>query len=145
MAEQFKSITEARKELPSLSQAVQGGSDQFVITNQGKPQAVLLGYREYKGLLAAVELLNRPKELADLREGMAQTERFSAEELKENLRRRRAAQGEAKAAVAVAASAEAPPEKSVSKTLDEINAQLEWLRTQLATAEPAAMFRARSL
>jgi prevent-host-death family protein len=145
MAEQFRSITEARKELPSLSQAVQGGCDQFIITNQGKPQAVLLGYREYKGLLAAVELLNRPKDLANLREGMAQSERFSFEEVKENLRRRKAAQGEAKPASAVAASAEAPLEKSLSKTLDEINAQLERLREQLAEAEPAAMYRARSL
>src|ERR1035441_3282675 len=89
MAEQFMSITEARKQFPTLSQAVQGDGDQYVITNLGKPQAVLLGYGEYKGLLAATELLNRPRDLAHLQEGLAQTEKLSFEELKENLRLRR--------------------------------------------------------
>jgi PHD/YefM family antitoxin component YafN of YafNO toxin-antitoxin module len=159
MAEQFRSITEARKELPSLTQAVQGNADQFVITNQGKPQAVLLGYREYKGLLAAVELLNRPKDLANLRKGLAQTQLLSFEEVRENLRRRRAVQGEAKPSIAVAAAVEAPREESVNQTLDEINAQIERLnhlirgaftpktgiRTEMVKVEPGKGGRGENL
>jgi prevent-host-death family protein len=64
MAEQFKPITEARRDLTTLSETVHGGGERFVITNQGKPKAVLLGWGEYKGLLAAAELLSRPKDLA---------------------------------------------------------------------------------
>ena len=94
MAEQFLSITEARKQLPTLSQAVQGDGDQFVITNLGKPQAVLLGYAEYKGLMAATELLNRPRDLEHLQEGLVQTEKLSFVQLKENLRIRRAEQNQ---------------------------------------------------
>jgi PHD/YefM family antitoxin component YafN of YafNO toxin-antitoxin module len=125
MAEQFRSITETRKELPSLSQTVEGGGDRFVITNQGKPQAVLLGYSEYKGLLAAAELLNRPKELAHLEEGLAQTQRISFEELKENLRNRKAAQGEAKTVPRSGQQLAAAPLGAIDKKLDEIKGYLE--------------------
>jgi prevent-host-death family protein len=53
MAEQFTSITNARKTLPVLSQSAQGGDERYIITNQGKPQAVLIGYGEYQGIMAA--------------------------------------------------------------------------------------------
>lgn len=89
MAEEFTSITEARKLLPRLSQTVQRGGERYIITNQGEPQAVLLGYKDYKGLLAAVELLNRPRDLRNLEEGLAQTERLSSDQLRTNLAARR--------------------------------------------------------
>ena len=123
MAEQFKSITDVRKDLPQLSQAVQAGGDRFVITNQGRPQAVLLGYGEYKGLLAAVELLNRPRELARLEQGLQQTRKMSFEELKENLKVRKAAQDFAEAATVVEVT-EAVPAGSIDRKLDQIREDL---------------------
>ena len=123
MAEQFKSITDVRKHLPQLSQAVQAGGDRFVITNQGRPQAVLLGYGEYKGLMAAVELLNRPRELARLEQGLQQTRKMSFEELKENLKVRKAAQDFAEAATVVEVT-EAVPAGSIDRKLDQIREDL---------------------
>jgi len=93
MAEQFRSITDARKELPTLAETVEGGGDRVVITNQGKPQAVLLGYDDFRGLLAAVEFLNRPDDLARLRRGLAETKRISFEELQALVEAGRAKQG----------------------------------------------------
>ena len=135
MAEQFKSITEARRDLPTLSETVQGGGERFVITNQGKPKAVLLGWEEYKGLLAAAELLNRPKDLADLETGLAQTQKLSFEELKENLRRRKAAQAEPEIAVTVERVAQAAPAVSLDEKLDEINGQVKWIMERLGERE----------
>lgn len=132
MAEQFKSITDLRKELPTLSQTVQGGADQFVITNQGKPQAVLLGYREYKGLQAAAELLRRPKELADLNEGLAQTEKLSFEQLKESLRHRKAAQSQAEATVTVGGLV---PAFSIDQKLDGIMVGMTQILGRLGIGE----------
>ena len=123
MAEQFKSITDVRKDLPQLSQAVQAGGDRFVITNQGRPQAVLLGYGEYKGLMAAVELLNRPRELARLEQGLQQTRKMSFEELKENLKVRKAAQDFAEAATVVEVT-EAVPAGSIDRKPDQIREDL---------------------
>ena len=131
MAEQFKSITAARKELPSLSQTVQSGGDLFVITNQGKPQAVLLGYGEYKGLMAALELLNRPRDLEHLKEGLAQTQRLSFEKLKENLTRRKAALSEDKTAPTMGAAMEPTPTRPIDKRLDEISGHLEQIIARL--------------
>jgi prevent-host-death family protein len=138
MAEQFRSITETRKELPSLSQTVQGGGDRYVITNQGKPQAVLLGYSEYKGLMAAAELLNRPKELAHLEEGLAQTQRIGFEELKENLRNKRAAQGEATPPTTEEQTAAAPL-GAIDKKLDQIKGYLERIIELSAEGVPVAL------
>jgi PHD/YefM family antitoxin component YafN of YafNO toxin-antitoxin module/Asp-tRNA(Asn)/Glu-tRNA(Gln) amidotransferase C subunit len=117
---------------------VQAGSDQFVITNRGKPQAVLLGYGEYKGLLAAVELLNHPHDLAHLREGLAQSEQLSFEEIKENLQRRKTPQGHLKPAATAAARIEATPEESFGKKLDEINEYLKRIVERLGEGEPTA-------
>jgi PHD/YefM family antitoxin component YafN of YafNO toxin-antitoxin module len=137
MAEQFKSITEARKDLPTLSQTVQGGGDRFVITNQGKPQAVLLGWGEYKGLMAAAELLNRPKALADLEEGMKQTRKLSFAELKENLQRRKA-QSESEISVTVAKAADAEPAVAIDEKLEAIKFEIALLRAQIQENEQAA-------
>jgi PHD/YefM family antitoxin component YafN of YafNO toxin-antitoxin module len=144
MAEQFKSITELRKDLPTLSQTVQGGADRFVITNQGKPQAVLLGYGEYKGLLAAAELLHRPKELADLEEGLAQTEKLSFEQLKENLHRRKASQGHAEAAVNVGGVVGHAQAFSIHQKLDEIRGDMNRVLDRLR-ADEMVFFTARDV
>jgi prevent-host-death family protein len=139
MAEQFRSITETRKALPSLSETVQGGGDRYVITNQGKPQAVLLGYSEYKGLLAAAELLNRPKELAHLEEGLAQTQRIGFEELKENLRSKKTAH----VAPATGEKVEAAPLGAIDRKLDEIKGYLERIIERSTEGEPVETARSK--
>jgi prevent-host-death family protein len=93
MAEQLKSITDARKTLSEISEAAQERMDRYIITNQGQPQSVLLGYKEYRGMMAAVELMNRPAEMARLKRGLQQLsegKRLTFDQLKQNIQRRRA-------------------------------------------------------
>jgi prevent-host-death family protein len=144
VAEEFTSITDARRQLPRLSETVQHGGERYVITNQGKPQAVLLGYEEYKGLLAAAELLNRPRDLEHLREGLAQTQRLSFEEMKENVRRRRAAKSGAKGArgAEFAAAAEASATPPIHAQLDTIQADIDEILRVVRGAQVAAAFAA---
>lgn len=135
MAEQFMSITEARKQFPSLSQAVQGDGDQYVITNLGKPQAVLLGYEEYKGLMAATELLNRPRDLAHLQEGLTQTEKLSFEQLRENLRLRRAEQSRVQAPIAAEERFEPLSTDPNGNAQEGANESLGWIKQMLGTGD----------
>lgn len=89
MPEQHTSISEARKNLPKLSQAAKTRMDRYIITHQGQPQSVLLGYKEYQGMKAALELLHRPEIMADIDAGLKDFEsggeRMSPEEVRKQL------------------------------------------------------------
>ena len=92
MAEQLKSITDARRSLRAISSAAQSGRERYIITNQGQPQSVLMGYREYQSLKATQELMSRPEERARLERGLEQLNlgrRLTFDELKRNIQRRR--------------------------------------------------------
>lgn len=75
VAMNFKSIAEARRAFTSLSRESQSLMKRFVITNQGKPQSVLLGYEDYQALQAAAYLLQNPVASTSIREGIAQLDR----------------------------------------------------------------------
>ena len=66
MKEITRPISEVRQKLPTLAKAAEQRMERVVITQQGRAQAVLLGYEDYLGLKTAVELLRRP----GLAEGM---------------------------------------------------------------------------
>jgi len=70
MAEHVKSITDVRKSLPKFSRGATERMERYIITQHGEPQSVLLGYKEYKGLLAAAELLREPNTLKKLHKGI---------------------------------------------------------------------------
>jgi prevent-host-death family protein len=72
MAEQMKSITDARQNLPGLSQSAQEHMERYIITNQGQPQSVLVGYSDYQQIKAVMELARRPEAVADIQEGLRQ-------------------------------------------------------------------------
>lgn len=72
MAEQVKSITDALQGLPGLSSSADERMERYIITQEGQPQSVLLGYKDYLGMLAAVELLHQPAALANLHRGLQQ-------------------------------------------------------------------------
>lgn len=74
MAERLTPISKARAALTRLSRSAQKRLDRYVITQQGQPQSVLLGYEEYRGMQAAVELLQRPEVLADISVGLKDLE-----------------------------------------------------------------------
>src|SRR5437016_6121017 len=88
MAEKMKSISEARQNLPTLSQTAQKQMDRFIITHQGQPQSVLIGYDEYRGMKAAGDLLHRPDVVESIKTGLkdlAEGRRLSGEEMKKRI------------------------------------------------------------
>ena len=75
MKELTKPISEVRQKLPALARADQERMARVVITQQGRPQAVLLGYEDFLGMKTAVELLRRPGLAAGMEEASAELER----------------------------------------------------------------------
>lgn len=89
MAERLTPISKARAALTRLSRAAQKRLDRYVITQQGQPQSVLLGYEEYRGMQAAVELLQRPQVIANINAGLKDLEngkRLTPDEMKKRVR-----------------------------------------------------------
>ncbi len=74
MPERLTSISKARARLPRLSQSAQKRLDRYVITLQGQPQSVLIGYNEYQSMKAAVDLLQRPEVVEDIKAGLKELE-----------------------------------------------------------------------
>ena len=84
-----KSISEARQHLPTLCQTAGTRLNRYIITVQGEPKSVLLGYKDYQGLKAAAELLNRPELAADVKRGLKEIDdgqRMSLEEVRKHLK-----------------------------------------------------------
>jgi PHD/YefM family antitoxin component YafN of YafNO toxin-antitoxin module len=120
MAEQLRSISDARKSLREISETAQARMNRYIITNQGQPQSVLLGYKEYQGLKATVELLSRPQEVSRLQTGLEQLdrgERLAFDRMKQNLHQRRALQSAAAAVAGVSSAYAAQPGPKVAPIL----------------------------
>jgi len=70
MPERLTPISKARAKLPRLSQSAQKSMDRHIITLQGQPQSVLIGYDEYQSMKAAVELMQRPDVVEGIKKGL---------------------------------------------------------------------------
>jgi len=87
-----KELRAVDAKLRRLSRFAQARNDRYVIHDAGQPQSVLLGYKEYQGLNAALDLLRRPEELEDIRVGLAQLnagERLTWDEVVEEVHKER--------------------------------------------------------
>src|SRR3990172_4196312 len=62
-------ITKAREDLTSLVENVSRKLDEYIITVNGTPAAVLISAAEYESWKETNEILSDPKLLKDLREG----------------------------------------------------------------------------
>jgi prevent-host-death family protein len=71
-SEVVKTISEARQTLPKLSETAQRQMERYLITNQGKPQSVVIGYDDYRQMSASFEFIQRPDELQKIAEGLQQ-------------------------------------------------------------------------
>jgi PHD/YefM family antitoxin component YafN of YafNO toxin-antitoxin module len=86
MPERVKSITEVSRSLTALSQSARTQMKRYVITDQGEPQSVLLGYKDYQGLKMAAELLHRPDVVESIKSGLDDLKngnRISGDEMKQ--------------------------------------------------------------
>ncbi len=64
-------ITEAREHLRELVEQANRTMGRVIITRNGKPEAILMGYGEYESWVETLETLADPEEMAAIREGVA--------------------------------------------------------------------------
>ncbi len=63
-------VSEARQTLPELVSRLQTVMERVIITRNGKPAAVMMGYEEYESWVETLELLSRSETLRGIREGL---------------------------------------------------------------------------
>jgi len=61
-------ITEVRNNLPKLVDNAQKKLDEYVITVNGKPAAILISNDEYESLKETLEIMSDPKLMKNIRE-----------------------------------------------------------------------------
>ena len=66
-------ISELQTRAKSIVESVKRTRDPVVITQRGRPAALLVNYEEYEGMMATLEEMSQP----DWRERLAQAERDS--------------------------------------------------------------------
>ena len=64
-------VSEARQTFPELVSRLRRLMDRVIITRNGKPQAVMMGFEEYESWVETLELMSRPKTIRGIREGLA--------------------------------------------------------------------------
>lgn len=68
-------ITKAREDLTNLVDRADKLSNEYVITVNGKPKAVLMSFQELDSLRETLDILSNPKLVADIKEAEEQIER----------------------------------------------------------------------
>ncbi len=63
-------VSGARQTLPELVSRLQTLMDRVIITRNGKPTAVMMGYEEYESWVETLELLSRPESIRGIHEGV---------------------------------------------------------------------------
>ena len=64
-------VSEARQTLPDLMARMRILMDRVIITRNGKPEAVIMGFEEYESWVETLELVSRPQTVKGIREGLA--------------------------------------------------------------------------
>src|SRR2546422_3961760 len=64
-------ITEARQNLPDLVERVRKLRARYIITRNGRPDAVLIGHDEFESWLETMEVLTDREEIKAIQEGLA--------------------------------------------------------------------------
>lgn len=62
-------ITEVRNKLPKLVENASKKLDEYVITVNGKPEAVIMSNEEYESLKETLEIMSDPKLMSDIKKG----------------------------------------------------------------------------
>jgi len=64
-------VSEAGQTFPELVNRLGRLMDRVIITRNGKPQAVMMGFEEYESWVETLELMSRPETVRGIREGLA--------------------------------------------------------------------------
>ncbi|MDP3794794.1 MAG: type II toxin-antitoxin system Phd/YefM family antitoxin [Candidatus Sungbacteria bacterium] len=81
-------ISEARKKIFDIAQAVQKPDTHYILTEKGRPKAVILSAEEYDSLMETMEILSDPEVLEKIKTAEAEYARgvyVTWDELKEEI------------------------------------------------------------
>ena len=81
--EKIMSITSVRQNLMKLARVANRKMQRFVLTNKGEAEAVLIGYTDFKSLLASARLAHHPEVLQQTLEGFAEIKKGAGITLEE--------------------------------------------------------------
>lgn len=81
-------LADVRNRLSPIVGSVESTHERVVITKNGLPAAVLIAFEDLESLEETLEVLSDPEALSAVREALASTERFSIEDIREDLRAR---------------------------------------------------------
>lgn len=70
MATELLSVSELRSQVLKLIQQLERVPERYIITRDGKPAAVLLGYEEFKNLMATLEVVLDREMVEGIEEGL---------------------------------------------------------------------------
>ena len=84
-------LAEVRDRLSPLVGSVESTHERVVITKNGRPAAVLISYDDLQSLEETLDILSDSGALADIRNSLGSTERFSLADIRRDLEERRAA------------------------------------------------------
>jgi len=93
--EKILSVTSVRQKLMKLAKTANRKMERYVLTNRGQAEAVLIGYADYRSLMAAARLAHHPEILEQTRRGMAEIEEgkgLTLEQALDYLAKKRASQ-----------------------------------------------------
>jgi prevent-host-death family protein len=79
-------VSEARQNLAELVGRMRKLMDRVIITRNGKPQAVLMGFEEYESWVETLEVMSRPETVRGIREGLADLKAGRSRSFKEVFR-----------------------------------------------------------
>jgi len=70
MATELLSVSELRSQVLKLIQQLERVPERYIITREGKPAAVLLGYEEFRNLMATLEIVLDREMVQGIEEGL---------------------------------------------------------------------------
>lgn len=83
-------LADVRERLSPIVNSVMATHERVVITKNGRPSAVLVSYDDLESLEETLEILADPTALEEIRASLASSERFSSDDIRADLDRRRA-------------------------------------------------------
>ena len=79
------SATQARKQWFELLQQASKPGLHVTIRHKNLPDTVIMSAEEFEGWMETMDIMSNPQEVADIKEGMADTETFTLEEVAKDL------------------------------------------------------------
>ena len=78
-------LAEVRDRLSPLVNSVEATPERVVITKNGRPAAVLISYDDLESLQETLEILSDPDVVREIRDALADPERYSVDEIRRDL------------------------------------------------------------